>query len=223
MKTEQLLADYLVGVTYEEIPGGVVAATKGQILNMICAILGGSAGDGIKELVELLKYWGGKRESTIIGWGNKVPGPHAAQANASMGHALDFDDTYNKVMLHPGVVSVPPALAAAEMGDRVSGKEFITAVTLAVDMGCRMCLVMKAPTKKKDPPRWQSWHFTALFGYFMAAVAAGRLLRLDEEQILNALGLAYHQAAGNMQGTRTAGTHSWKCFVDFTKNFVSHF
>ena len=55
MKTEQLLADYLVGVTYEEIPGGVVAATKGQILNMICAILGGSAADGIKELVELLK------------------------------------------------------------------------------------------------------------------------------------------------------------------------
>lgn len=208
MKTEKLLADYLVGVTYEEIPASVVAATKGQILNIICAILGGGAAGGMKELVELLRHWGGRRESTIIGWGDKVPAPHAAQANASMGHALDFDDTYNKVMLHPGVVSVPPALAVAEMKHGVSGKEFITAITLAVDMGCRMCLVMNTPTKKKEAPGWQSWHFTALFGYFMAAAAAGRLLRLDEEKILNALGLAYHQAAGNMQGTRTAGTHA---------------
>ncbi|GAI14452.1 unnamed protein product, partial [marine sediment metagenome] len=40
------------------------------------------------------------------------------------------------------------------------------------------------------------------FGYFMSATAASRLLQLDEEKMLNALGLAYHQAAGNLQVVR---------------------
>jgi len=124
-----------------------------------------------------------------------------------MAHALDFDDTYNKMMLHSGAVAVPPALAVAEMKGGVSGKEFITAVTAAVDLGCRMCLVLKAPPAEREHQAWQRWHFTALFGYFMSAAAAGRLLKLDEEKMMNALGLAYHQAAGNLQSGRE-GAHT---------------
>lgn len=208
MKTEKILVDYLVGLKYEDIPKTVVTATKSQILNFISAMLGGSSASGIKELVELLKDWGGRQESTIIGYGYKLPALHAAQANASMGHALDFDDTHNKVMLHTAVVSIPPALAIAEMRHGVSGKEFITAVIMAIDLGYRMCSVMKAPPGEKDQKRWHFWHFTALFGYFMAAAAAGKVMQLNEEKMLNALGLAYHQAAGNTQCTRNEGTHA---------------
>jgi 2-methylcitrate dehydratase PrpD len=202
LKIEKLLTDYLVGLKFEEIPPAVVEATKAQVLNIISVILGGSSASGIKELVGLLNDWGGKPESTVIAYGYKMPAPHAAQANASMAHALDFDDTYNKIMLHSAAVAVPPALAIAEMRGGVSGKEFITAVTLAVDLGCRMCLVLKAPPGGKEQLAWQTWHFTSLFGYFMSAAAAARLLKLDEEKMMNALGLAYHQAAGNLQSGR---------------------
>jgi len=202
MNTELRLANYLVGLKYEELPVSVIKATKLQILNIISAMLGGSAAGGVKELVDLLKYWGGREESTVFAYGHKVPAPNAAQANASMGHALDFDDTYNKVMLHPAVVSVPPAIAVAEMRPGVSGKEFLTAVALSIDLGCRMCLAVKSPPDGKDQQWWQVWHFTALFGYFTAAAAAGRLLQLNEDEMMNALGLAYHQAAGNGQVVR---------------------
>jgi 2-methylcitrate dehydratase PrpD len=202
LKIEKLLADYLVGLKFEEIPPTVVEATKAQVLNIISVILGGSSASGIRELVGLLTDWGGTPESTVIGYGNKLPAIHAAQANASMAHALDFDDTYNKMMLHSGAVAVPPALAIAEMRGGVTGKEFITAVTLAVDLGCRMCLVLKAPPGTREQLSWQTWHFTSLFGYFMSAAAAARLLKLDEERTLHALGLAYHQAAGNLQSGR---------------------
>ena len=202
MKIEKLLADYIIGLRYEEIPPSVVEATKAQTLNIISAAIGGSTASGIKELVGLLKEWGGKQESTVMAYGYKIPALHAAQANASMAHALDFDDTYSKIMLHSAAVAVPPALSVAEMRDGVTGKEFITAVTLAVDLGCRMCLVLKAPPGGKEQLAWQSWHFTTLFGYFMSAAAAGRLLKLDQEKMMNALGLAYHQAAGNLQSGR---------------------
>ncbi len=201
MKIEQSLADYLVGLSYDEIPQSVIEATKAQIINILSVAIGGSRADGITGLVGLLEGWGGKPESTVIAYGHKLPAPVAAQANASMAHALDFDDTYNKLTLHVAVVTVPPSLAVAELVGGVSGKEFLTAVTLAVDLGCRMAMVLQAPPGEAQTA-WHFWHLTSLFGYFMAAAAAGRLLKLDREQMLHGLGLAYHQSSGNMQVIR---------------------
>lgn len=207
MNIERQLARYIVESKYEQIPANVIRATKLQIINIISAILGGSSAAGINGLMEFLRYCGGRPESTVFMHGDRIPASNAAQANASMGHALDFDDTYNKVMLHTGVVSVPPAMAVAEMISGVSGKDFLTAIILAIDLGCRMCLVVKAPPDGKDQQWWQVWHFTAFFGYFMATAVAARLLKLNEHQVMNALGLAYHQAAGNGQAVRD-GAHA---------------
>ncbi|MFC1847422.1 MmgE/PrpD family protein, partial [Chloroflexota bacterium] len=201
MNIEKSLSDYLVGTGYDEIPISTVEATKAHIINILSAAIGGSTANGIGELVNLIKGWEGKPESTLIAYGHKLPAPVTAQANASMAHALDFDDTYNKITLHVAVVTVPPALAIAELVGNVSGEEFITAVTLAVDLGCRMAIVLQVP-QGEPQTAWHFWHFTTLFGYFMAAATAGRLLKLDREQMLNALGLAYHQASGNMQVIR---------------------
>jgi 2-methylcitrate dehydratase PrpD len=201
MEIEKSLADFLVNTKFEEIPGPAVEATKSQIINILSAIIGGSSADGINPLIHLLEDWGGKPESTVIQYGMKLPASRAAQANASMGHALDFDDTYNKMTLHVAVVTVPPALAIAERAGGISGKEFITSIAAAVDLGCRMTNVLQAPPGKAQTS-WHFWHFTTLFGHFMAAAASGRLLGLNTEQMLNALGLAYHQASGNMQVIR---------------------
>jgi len=201
MKIEKSLAEYLVSSKYEEIPKAAVEATKAQIINILSAIIGGSSADGISPLIRLLQDWGGKPESTVIQYGLKLPASRAAQANASMGHALDFDDTYNKMTLHVAVVTVPPALAVAERTGRVSGKALLTAVALAVDLGCRMTNVLQAPPGKAQTS-WHFWHFTTLFGHFMAAAAAGRILGLNTNQMLDALGLAYHQSSGNMQVIR---------------------
>jgi 2-methylcitrate dehydratase PrpD len=64
-----------------------------------------------------------------------------------------------------------------------------------------MTNVLQAPPGKAQTS-WHFWHFTTLFGHFMAAAAAGRLLKLKTRQMLDALGLAYHQASGNMQVIR---------------------
>lgn len=201
MNIEESLSEYLLHTGYDEIPLSTIEATKAQVINILSVAIGGSKAKGITELVNMVSEWGGKPESTLIAYGHKLPAPLAAQANASMAHALDFDDTYNKITLHVAVVTVPPALAVAELVGNVSGKEFLTAVTLAVDMGCRMAIVLQVP-QGEPQTAWHYWHFTTLFGYFMAAAAAGRLLKLDSEQMLNALGLAYHQAGGNMQVIR---------------------
>lgn len=194
------IAKYLVNTKFEDIPSAAVEAAKKEILDQLGVALGGSSKPGIKELLELNKEWGGKAESTVFCFGDKLPAPQAVQVNAAMGHALDYDDTGDGPV-HPSVVIVPTAFASAERMGKVDGKEFITSVIMGVDLMCRLGgafrLGLKGPTIGGHPGN--GWHLTPVYGYFGAAGVAGRIFNLDVEKMLNALGIAYHQTAGNGQ------------------------
>jgi len=187
----------LCKVKFEDLPTDLVEVTKKEILDALATGVGGSSAPGIREVVDIVKDWGGKEESTILVYGGKVPAPDAVLANAPMMHALDFDDTHDGAVLHPAVVAVPTALAVAEARGGISGRDLITAVALGVDLGCRMRIATKL--RKPNLHAAGGWHSTPLYGFFMAAAIAGRIMGLDEEKALNALGIAYHQAAGNVQ------------------------
>jgi 2-methylcitrate dehydratase PrpD len=111
--------------------------------------------------------------------------------NASMGHALDFDDTHDTAgSIHPGISVLASGLAVADTLGRVDGKQFIRAIALGLDVSCRVALASTVD---------RGWHRTACIGVFGAAVTAGVLLGLDAEQMRHALGIAYSHAAGNRQ------------------------
>jgi 2-methylcitrate dehydratase PrpD len=110
-----------------------------------------------------------------------------------MVHASDYDDTHDPSPLHTGVVAVPTALAIAEKLGGVDGKKVITAIALAADFTVRLCMACRISMFDSG------WHYTTLHGNFNAAAVAGKLLRLDEDKLISAFGLAYHQAGGNGQ------------------------
>jgi 2-methylcitrate dehydratase PrpD len=200
MDAAYLLAKNMVDVTYEAIPPDVVEHTKKQVLDILGVALGGSSKSGVRELAEIVTDWAGKEESTIFCLGKKVPAPNAAQVNATMGHALDYDDTGDGPT-HQSVVIVPTALAVAERQGRVSGRELIAAVALGADMMGRLGQAFRSGLKTVPVAGHPGagWHLTALYGYLASAGVAGRLLSLDAEKILNAIGIAYHQCSGNGQ------------------------
>ena len=194
MDASYSLARNVIDTKYESLPDDTVETTKIDILDTLGVALAGSTAPGIKPLVELLQEWGGKEESTVFAYGGKLPVILAAQANASMAHARDYDDTHTEGSLHIGVVVVTTALAMAERKGGVSGKDIITAVTLGLDIAVRMS---SSAIKRRPEVQHSGWHPTALYGYFSAAATAGKILGLDEEKMVNAFGIAYHQAAGN--------------------------
>jgi len=119
--------------------------------------------------------------------------PDAAFLNAYMAHALDFDDNHDRAYLHIGAPAVPSAFAIAERLGGVSGKQLITAVAIGIDLASRMSLATKTPI-------WTSgWIFTSMYGYFGSMAAAGKLLGLNEDDLINAFGIAYCQMGGNLQ------------------------
>lgn len=184
-----------LSVQYEDIPAPVVEITKNEILDTLGVAVAGLPQPGPKELVEMTKGWGGNEESSMIGCKAKVPAPNAAQVNATMVHARDYDDVHETAVMHPAVVTVIPALAMAELKMGLTGKELIAVVALGVDMICRLGLA----TRPGVSPLMTGWHFTSLYGYPTAALTAGRILALDEEKMVSAFGIAYHQCAGNGQ------------------------
>jgi 2-methylcitrate dehydratase PrpD len=188
-------AKTFVNTKYENLPPEVVEATKKEILDLLGVALGGISQPGATHVCELVKEWGGKQESSIIGSKQKVPAPNAAQANATMAHALDFDDVHEAAVMHPGIASIPVALAVGEAQGRLSGKELITSTALGVDMMCRLAL---ATTPGKSPIDL-GWHLTSLFGFMGSAATAARVMRLNAEKIVDAIGIGYHQCAGNGQ------------------------
>ena len=150
-------------------------------------MLGGSGSPGIN----VIGRWGGLEESRVLLRGMRLPAPQAAQLNASMGHALDFDDPLDTGgSIHPGVSVLASVLAAADSLGGVSGRDVLLAVALGLDISCRIALASTLD---------RGWHRTAAIGVFGATAAAGKLMELTAEQMLHAFGIAYSHAAGNRQ------------------------
>ena len=187
------LAAHVTGTGFGDLPAATVAATKRDILDTFGCILGGSGAPGIDALVAVADHWGGREESIVLLHRRRVPAPQAALLNASMGHALDFDDTDDGAgSIHPGISVLAAGLAVADTDTlgSVDGKQFVRAVALGLDVSCRIALASTVD---------RGWHRTACIGVFGATVTAGLLLGLNAEQMRNALGIAYSHAAGNRQ------------------------
>ncbi len=196
MDLSSLIARHLVGIKYQDIPGEAIAAAKKEVIDSLATALGGTTKPGVPELVSLAREWGGTAQSSIFGYGFKCPAPVAAQVNGTMIHALDYDDGHPVSLTHVGCVAVSTSFAVAERMGKVSGKDFLTAIALGGDFVCRMGLA----SKPGGSALGAGWHPTTLFGFLSAAAMAGRILKLDEEKMLDAIGLAYHQCGGAGSG-----------------------
>ncbi|MFC1871109.1 MmgE/PrpD family protein [Chloroflexota bacterium] len=202
MDTSYTLAKWVVDTSYEDLPPEVVAITKKSILDTIGVILAASTlgEQGVKEAIELVKDGGGKEESTVLGFGGKVPSWMAAFANGVMSHQLDYDDTYDAGPAHPGAAVLPATFALAERRGKISGRELLAAYTLGCEINCRLSLPLT-----RNPSEYH-WLHPVVFGKFGAAPAPGRLAGLAEKQIVDAFGLVLHQANVSLECVTTPGS-----------------
>ena len=185
------LAEHICGIGFADLPTSTRAATCNDVLDTFGCLLGGSGAPGIAELARVVGGWGGAPQSQVMLWQLRLPAPQAAMLNASMAHALDFDDTLDHGgSIHPGASVLAASLAVADMLGSVSGQRLLLAIALGLDVSCRVALASTVD---------RGWHRTAAMGVFGAAAASGKLLGLNVEQMVNALGIAFSQAAGNRQ------------------------
>ncbi len=193
------LADHVAHSCYDDITRDAVAVTKRSILDAVGVTLAASTlGEGCQAFVELALAEEGKKCSIILGMDAKVSATMAAFANGAMAHALDFEDAHDVALVHPNAATVPAALAVAESVGGVSGKQFITAVALGSDLVCRLGLALNQDLLQ------YGWYMPPILGAFGATAAAGKLLQLSPEQVVDAFSLTLCQATCSGELTHSA-------------------
>jgi aconitate decarboxylase len=189
----EILARHVVGRSYNDLPRAVIEVTKRLILDALAAIIAGSVCSWSRALVAQVAEWGGHQESTILPDSHRVPAPWAAWAHSTMLHSLEYDAVHEGAIVHALTAPFPAALAVAEARGGVSGREFMTALTLAVDLTSRIGLATSSA---------MTFYRGATCGGFGAAAAAAKLWGCDAETTLQALGIAYSQLSGTLQAHR---------------------
>lgn len=185
----QDIAKFVCSTEFKDIPSSAVANAKNYFLDCIGVTLAGSIDRNARIITEFVSETGGKPESSVLGTRVKVPAVSAALANGVASHTLDYDDTSDILIGHPSVISCPPSLAVGEATGG-AGKDVLAAYILGGEVASRLGEALT------DKPYSIGWHNTGTMGVFGAAVAAGKLLDLDEDQMAFAIGIAASSAAG---------------------------
>ncbi len=186
------LADFTSNMRYEDLPSEVVERVRLHSLDLVGVCLLGARMEFAKILRAIVTLSGGAPESTLVGSGGlKLPAPLATLYNGGLAHGNEFDDTYAPGRWHGSAPTVPPTLAVAEML-HVDGKAFITALTAALEVGCRL-------TRAAPGILNQGFHSTCTAGIFAATLAVGKLMGLDPEQMANAMGICGSFTSGTVE------------------------
>lgn len=193
------LARWIVGLRYEDLPPEVVDRAKGVTLHALASVLIGSETAAGRAAVKLIaeEEAGVRAGATIMVDGRRATKGGAAFANSEMAFAGGKWDTF-RMLTHPGTSIIPGAFVAAE-NVGASGRDYITAVAAAYEVMERMAADF-IPTVMA-----RGFHASPVFGIFGPAVAASKLLRLDEDQMNSTIALCASLAAGNLEGARSGG------------------
>jgi 2-methylcitrate dehydratase PrpD len=184
------LAKFTVDTRYDDLPPAAVHQAKRSLMNFFAVALTGCRHPTTETARESLAMFSGGKQATLIGRRERIDALSATFLNAAGANVLDFCDTHVPTAIHPTAPLAPPLLALGELQKPVSGRDLMLAFVLGQEVECRIGLAI-------SPSHYnRGWHITATCGVFGAAAGSGKLLGLDERQMVWALGTAATQASG---------------------------
>ncbi|KAH7379098.1 hypothetical protein DE146DRAFT_625549 [Phaeosphaeria sp. MPI-PUGE-AT-0046c] len=202
------LASWATNLTYANLTTGVLAAANKTFFNWAGCAIGGYARAAPQTAMNTtLSTFSGPPTSSILGANGSVAldadAQIAALINGIASHVDDYDDTHLETIIHPAGPVASALLAIAEAYGPVTGHDFITAFIAGVEAECKLGLSV-------SPEHYDvGWHITSTVGSVGAAVAVGKLLRLDTTKMQHAIGVAATQVVGMQEffGSDTKSFH----------------
>ena len=180
MSTTRQLIKELIETDFEDIPSAAVEKIKGAILDDVGIAFQGYAMQG-QTLVDYARDAGGAPESTVVGDGAKVSAGVAAGVNAMFCYASNYDE------MGPAGHSIERInQTGLAVGERVhaSGKEIIAAVATVFELGARFAYAATAVDARGRVMKMRHQ-------ILLCALVSGKLMKLDETQMNNLVGLAW--------------------------------
>jgi 2-methylcitrate dehydratase PrpD len=197
------LGRFASNLRYEDLSGAVLSTARMGIADAIGCMFAGVKSAPATRVRALVAADGGSPDAAVLGTAIRLPAAAAALANGVACHSLDFDDINASMFGHPSAVIVPVVFALGEK-IRASGKDVLCAYVAGFEVAARLGRIL-------NPEHYShGWHATSTLGALGAAIAAARMLQLDENRTRMALGIGASHAGGLRQnfGTDTKPLHA---------------
>ena len=194
------IAEFAVRLKYDQIPAPALEVAKKAVRDCIGVALAGSKEEDAKICAEIARQEGAKEESTVYGQRLKTSAIHAAFANGTAAHAMDFDHSFT-LTGQPTAPIIPAAFALGEaLG--AGGRQILEAYVAGFETTAKLVFSLREATQ-------DGWHAPGILGIFGASVACAKLMELNATQIQMALGIAASMASGVVAnfGTMTKPLH----------------
>jgi 2-methylcitrate dehydratase PrpD len=185
----RLLAQYALNTQYEDLPGDIQREASRAFVNFVGVTVGSCQHEAVNISINSLRPLSNSNQATILGRKERFDPLNAAFINGVSSHVFDFDDTHLVTNVHAAGPIAAVLLAYSELKP-VSGREFMNAFYLGVEYTIRLSNAL-APNHADV-----GWHVSGTHPTIGAAAAVGRLMRLSEQQMIWALGLAASQPVG---------------------------
>ncbi len=200
------LVSFSHALNSKDLSGEVVERVKYLLLDYLGVAIAGSLTESSQPIYRMLARSASQGPCTVIGTASQSSPGFAALANGAAAHSVELDDTHQAGSIHPGVVMFSTAIALSEIHPDIDVAQFVAAVVAGYEVATRLGMALQ--------PKFHyelGFHPTSTCGVFGAAVTAAKLLRLSEEQMLSAVGIAGSMAAGSLEfladGTWTKRLH----------------
>ncbi|MBX7103588.1 MAG: MmgE/PrpD family protein [Gemmataceae bacterium] len=176
------LAEWACGLRYEHLSAAAIEKARLFWYDSLGCALGGSRQDDARILLDHYRDMGGSGPSSCFVSGYKTNPVDAAFLNGHMIRAMDYNDIYWKAdPCHPSdIISGPLALCEWL---NLPGRDLVLATVIAYEIEMRLC--------ESGVPgvREYGWHHATLTA-FAAPIAAGRVLNLTVDQMVQAIGIS---------------------------------
>jgi 2-methylcitrate dehydratase PrpD len=204
------LAAFVHGLKPDMLPAAVVEQAKLLMLDALGIALASSGQDFAHCAYRGLQALGGAGDSAVMGAFAPLPLRDAVLMNGILVHGLDFDDTHPGAITHPSASAFPLALGLAAQR-HASGAEMIMAYVLAIEVAAPRGAAAHGGVHDVgvNPPGGGGaphggfhdvgFHPTGLVGAFGCALAAGKLMGLDQAGLAHAQGVVLSMASGSME------------------------
>lgn len=192
MGETRTIAEFAVNLKYEDLPPEVIVDAKRCILDSLgCGVFGSQKPwtQSVARTVAVLS-----QSKTASAWGSqqKADPLGVSFINATAAQGFELDDCHDQSMSHYGAGVIPAMLACAEGFGTFTGKDLILATVVGFELGTRIGNTVSPHAFHRG------FHPCGLTSTFASAAAIGKMLDLDTDQFVSALGLAGSQAAGLM-------------------------
>ena len=191
------LASFLAPLGYDDLPPRATDYATMLIASTLASAACGKEIVSTRIVRELARERGGTPQASV--WfdaGPKLPAAETAQVNAIMSDAAASDDSDLRAIVHCGTPLTATALALAErIGS--SGREVLAAMVCGYEAAGRI-------SDPVSPQFRERGHHGSTMAIFAAAVAAGKLLKLDAAQLTQTIALAATSASGVVKAADTS-------------------